>query len=221
MNCCAGPRSERTALIPAESHIAFFGASVLLALAPGPDNIFVLTQSALQGRLSGILVTLGLCTGLLFHTSAVALGFAVVMQNSAVAFTALRICGACYLLFLAWKSFRAEAMQLVTRESGPKSFAALYVRGIIMNITNPKVSIFFLAFLPQFVVQSRTPYAVQILILGFTFIIATILVFSAVAIAAGYLGERLSSSPRIQLVIHRIAGGIFLILALKLALLHR
>ena len=96
-------------MIPLDTMGAFFAASVLLALAPGPDNIFVLTQSALHGKIPGLCVTLGLCTGLLVHTSAVALGMAAVFKASALAFNIIKILGAAYLLYLAWLSFRASA----------------------------------------------------------------------------------------------------------------
>jgi threonine/homoserine/homoserine lactone efflux protein len=96
-------------MIPLDTLAAFFLASVLLALSPGPDNIFVLTQSALYGKLAGISVTMGLCTGLIVHTLAVTFGVAVIFQTSAMAFAALKICGAGYLLYLAWQAFRASA----------------------------------------------------------------------------------------------------------------
>jgi len=99
-------------MIPIETLMAFFLASALLALSPGPDNIFVLTQSALSGKLAGIAVTIGLCTGLIVHTLAVSFGVAVIFQTSAMAFTALKIFGSGYLLFLAWHAFRAQAAQI-------------------------------------------------------------------------------------------------------------
>ena len=92
-------------MLPLETICSFFIASTLLALAPGPDNIFVLTQSALHGKRCGIVVMLGLCTGILFHTAAVAFGVAVIFQASAVAFNVLKMVGACYLLYLAWQVF--------------------------------------------------------------------------------------------------------------------
>ena len=96
-------------MIPFEALATFFAASILLALAPGPDNIFVLTQSALQGKLAGFMVTVGLCTGLIVHTSAVAFGVAALFQASAVAFTVLKLIGAGYLTYLAWRVFRSSA----------------------------------------------------------------------------------------------------------------
>ncbi|MGB5438848.1 MAG: LysE family translocator, partial [Gammaproteobacteria bacterium] len=93
-------------MIPFDTACIFFAASIALALAPGPDNIFVLTQSAMHGRVAGMLVTLGLCTGILVHTTAVSLGVAAVFQTSSVAFNSLKVLGAVYLLYLAWRAFR-------------------------------------------------------------------------------------------------------------------
>ncbi|MBW2636899.1 MAG: LysE family translocator, partial [Deltaproteobacteria bacterium] len=128
-------------MLSIETLITFFTASILLGLAPGPDNIFVLTQSALHGRGSGLTVMLGLCTGLIVHTLAVALGVAIIFQTSAIAFTALKFIGAGYLLYLSWRAFRAPAKKYQGETNGIVNYRKLYYRGIIMNITNPKVSI--------------------------------------------------------------------------------
>ena len=199
----------------------FFIASVLLGLAPGPDNIFVLTQSALHGHLAGIYVTLGLCTGLIVHTTAVALGVAAIFQVSTVAFTALKIVGALYLLYLAWQAFRASASALKAKGEIQLPPFRLYRRGIIMNVTNPKVSIFFLAFLPQFADPARGSMALQIFILGAVFILATLLVFGGIALFAGALGDWLKHSPKAQVVVNRLAGTVFVGLAIKLATTER
>ena len=181
-------------MIESKILLMFFTTSILLALSPGPDNLFVLTQAAQQGRKAGLLVTVGLCTGLLFHTAAVTFGLAALFKASAVAFTGLKFAGAGYLLYLAVQAYRAGA------ESGPVTAVvrlnagALYRRGIIMNITNPKVSIFFLAFLPQFTDPAKGPLSVQLLLLGGIFIIATLIVFGAISILAGVFGERFRRS---------------------------
>ena len=203
-------------MIPIDSLITFFIAALLLSLAPGPDNVFVLTQSALYGRVSGLLVTLGLCTGLLVHTAAVALGIAVIFQTSPIAFTALKIVGAGYLLYLAWLAWRAAPASLSEVSSTTRSFGALYRRGIYMNISNPKVSIFFLAFLPQFASPERGSVAVQMMILGAVFIFATLLIFGAIALLAGSLGAWMSRSDSAQRYLNRIAGTVFAALAIKL-----
>ncbi len=204
-----------------ETFSAFFLASTLLAIAPGPDNVFVLTQSALHGKLSGLVVVFGLCTGLLVHTAAVTFGVAVIFQASTLAFTLLKIIGAGYLVYLAWQIVRATPEQIRMQSDQQKCLGTLYRRGIIMNVTNPKVSIFFLAFLPQFADPGRGPISLQIVALGGIFITATILVFGAMALIGGALGEWLNRSERAQRVMNWTAGTIFVGLALKLVTAER
>ena len=208
-------------MISTETLLTFSTASVLLALAPGPDNIFVLTQSSVLGRRAGFLVTLGLCTGLIAHSMAVALGVAVIFQRSAAAFAALKYVGAGYLVYLALQAFHASATRIQTERRGEAKLFALYGRGILMNLTNPKVSIFFLAFLPQFADPSRGPISVQILLLGGVFILATVVVFGSIAFLAGTLGQWLHRSDRVQGIMNKAAGVVFLGLALKLATTRR
>jgi threonine/homoserine/homoserine lactone efflux protein len=204
-------------MIPLETIGAFFAASIVLALAPGPDNIFVLTQSALRGRSAGLFVTIGLCTGLIVHTSVVTLGLAAIFQTSQLAFTVLKLIGAAYLLYLAWHAFRAGAATRSVTATTPISSWQLYRRGIIMNVTNPKVSIFFLAFLPQFADPARGSLSLQLISFGLIFIVATLLVFGGVAFAAGSIGEWLFGSSRAQKVMNRVAGIVFIGLAINLA----
>jgi len=208
-------------VIPADVMLLFVTASVALAFAPGPDNIFVLTQSALHGRKTGLLVTLGLCTGLLVHTAAVSLGVAAIFQTSLLAFSLLKLAGALYLLYLAAQAFRASKAALEADGSEALSWRGLYTRGIIMNITNPKVAIFFLAFLPQFADSARGSITVQMLFLGGLFIVSSLIVFAAVAWCAGYIGEWLQRSAGAQVVMNRIAGMVFVVLALRLAVSER
>ena len=203
--------------MPIESIITFVVASALLGITPGPDNIFVLTQSSLYGKKSGILITLGLSTGLIVHTTAVALGLAALLKTSAIAFTALKLAGALYLFYLSWQAFRASANHLETPNSTLRSPAALYTRGIIMNITNPKVSIFFLAFLPQFTSPEYGPITPQLFLLGGIFIAVGLVVFSSIAFLAGSLGNGLHRTPKAQEYLNRIAGTVFGLLAMKLA----
>jgi len=199
----------------------FFFASALLAIAPGPDNIFVLTQSALYGRLSGLMVMFGLCTGLLVHTAAVAFGVAVIFQASALAFTVLKVVGAGYLLYLAWQVLRASPGQIRMQGDRRRSRGSLYRRGIVMNVTNPKVSIFFLAFLPQFADPKLGAISLQMIALGGIFILATILVFGAVALIGGTLGDWLNRSARAQRIMNLVTGTVFVGIALKLITAER
>ncbi len=203
------------------SLLLFTATALLLALAPGPDNIFVLTQAALKGRLVGLVVTLGLCTGLVVHTSAVALGVAALVQTSATAFTLLKFAGAAYLLWLAWGAFRAGAAPLEAAAGRETGLGRFYLRGILMNVTNPKVSIFFLAFLPQFTHPESGHLPLQIAVLGALFILATLVVFGAISLLAGGLGSWLRRTPRVQQWLNRAAGTIFAALAIKLAMTSR
>lgn len=197
--------------------IPFFIASLLLALAPGPDNIFVITHSVLRGWKAGFAVVLGLCTGLLVHTTAVALGVAVLIQTSTWAFTTLKVIGAFYLLYLAWQALTATVLKGEAGEQGAGFFWS-YRRGIIMNVTNPKVSLFFLAFLPQFVPPGIDSASLHIVMLGAVFAIATILVFGAMALLAAKLSLLLSESALFQKCLNSLAGLVFIALALHLLL---
>lgn len=207
--------------MPIDTLLTFVIASALLAFSPGPDNLFVMTQSAVHGYRAGIFIVLGLCTGLIGHTMAVALGVAAIFQTSALAFTVLKTLGAVYLLFLAWQAFRAGRQDMLMAESGlsPKR---LYWRGIITNLTNPKVAIFFLAFLPQFIQTSPAaggtvlPITLQLMLLGCVFIVTAMVVFLSIALLAGYLSSHFKRSPRVQIILNRVAGLVFVGLAAKL-----
>lgn len=198
-----------------EALIAFVVASALLAIAPGPDNIFVLTQSILFGKRSGILITLGLCTGLIFHTSIVALGVATLIQTSEWAFMVLKIFGALYLLYLALQISKSAPQQLIG-ERQALSEKALYLRGIVMNISNPKVSLFFLAFLPQFTQPEAGAVAAQIVLLGLVFGSISLLIFSGIAMAAAKIGKTLTRYPSLQHALQMTTALIFVLLAVNL-----
>ena len=203
-------------MLSLQTSLAFFSVSVLLALSPGPDNVFVLVHAAQPGVRAGSLVVLGLCSGLLFHTAAVALGLAALLASSPLAFGALKGVGAVYLLWLAWLSWRAPTGLLEGQAAEGLSPAQTYLRGIVMNATNPKVAIFFLAFLPQFVDPALGPVQWQIMQLGGWFGLATLLVFGGIAALAGRFGQGLRESERAQLILNRAAALVFAGLALRL-----
>ena len=210
-------------MLSLDTSLTFFAASVMLALVPGPDNVFVLLHSATHGWRSGLLVVLGLCTGLLFHTAAVALGLAALMASSSFAFAALTLLGAVYLLWLAWQSWNAPVHSSDAKPSLDKpvpdsilSTRQTYSRGVLMNITNPKVAIFFLAFLPQFVVANQGAVGLQILLLGGIFMVATLFTFGAIAFFAGRFGQVFQSSTIAQRSLNRLSSLVFCALALRL-----
>ena len=205
---------------PVDTLMMFFGASVLLALSPGPDNLFVLAQAAQRGQLAGLAVTGGLCTGLLVHTTGVALGVAAIFMASEMAFSALKYTGAAYLLYIAFQAFRATG-NTEERQVQRLGFKKLYLRGIIMNITNPKVSLFFLAFLPQFTDPAYGPVFPQFILLGVLFILSTILIFGGLSLLAGSIGTTLRKSVKAQEILNKLAGIVFVALAVKLAFARR
>ncbi|AXX94830.1 LysE family translocator [Arcobacter ellisii] len=195
---------------------AFFITSILLALVPGPDNLFVLTQSMLQGKKAGFIVVLGLCTGLLFHTFMVVMGVSVLFQTSIIAFTFLKIIGALYLLYLAWQLFKSSNSKIETKKSHLIEYKKLYFKGIFMNITNPKVSLFFLAFLPQFTNINLGNISFQMLVLGILFILSTILVFGLIAFFSEKLAKNFNKSNNFQNILNKFTSFIFVVLAIKL-----
>jgi len=203
-------------MLTLQTALAFFSVSVLLALAPGPDNVFVLVHAAQHGVRAGLLVVLGLCSGLLFHTAAVALGLAALLATSALAFTVLKTVGALYLLWLAWLSWRAPSGPLDGDAGEGLGPWQTYGRGVLMNVSNPKVAIFFLAFLPQFVDPALGPVQWQIAQLGAVFGLATLLTFGSIAALAGRFGQRLRDSARAQQTLNRLAAVVFAGLALRL-----
>ena len=206
-------------MFDAATLILFITSAILLAFSPGPDNLFVLTISIARGAAAGVVTTLGLCTGLVVHTSAVVLGVAVVIQESALAFTMLKVAGALYLLWLAWKAFRAPTESVVANRNH-ETFKQLYLRGILMNIMNPKVALFFLAFLPQFVRTDAGSVAWQICVYGLLFMLSALLVFSLNSFSAGWLGSRFRSGSS-QRLLNRLSGVVFAGLAIRLLLAER
>lgn len=205
--------------MPFDLWISFTIAASVLAVAPGPDNLFVLLQSAMYGAKAGIFVTLGLCVGVFIQTLLAAFGVAAVVAASPTLLMIIQFAGAAYLLYLAWGAWNAPA-GTDDKHAGQKyprlTLFQLWRRGIIMNITNPKVLIFFLAFFPQFIVKgaTETHVMVQMLIMGLTFLICTLVVFFAVAWCAGTLADRLRS-PKVQNILNKTSAVIFTILAIS------
>ena len=144
----------------------FLLASFVLCLVPGPDNIYVLTQGMTKSKKAAVITTLGLTTGLIVHTTAAAFGISVIFQTSEIAFNMVKYLGAVYLLYLAYQAFICRNKPLVLSvQNSSNELKKLYLKGFIMNILNPKVSIFFLAFLPQFVTPENGNIPFQMIVL--------------------------------------------------------
>ncbi|MGB5981843.1 MAG: LysE family translocator [Nonlabens sp.] len=179
-----------------ENLITFSLFTLALAISPGPDNIFVLTQSVARGAKYGIAIASGLITGCIVHTSLVALGFAVVIRDNEWLLWAIKIAGACYLLFLALKVYSAPAaIDIESKDASKRGLWKLYRVGITMNLLNPKVTLFFLAVLSQFVIPEHSyPEWIQIYILGGVFMIVSLVVFYGIAFLAGKLASFINNS---------------------------
>ncbi|MDP5100788.1 MAG: LysE family translocator [Nonlabens sp.] len=178
-----------------ESLVSFAFATLLLALSPGPDNIFVLTQSVARGSQYGIAIASGLITGCIVHTSVVALGFAVVIRDNEWLLYSIKIAGAVYLLYLAFKIYKSSAaIQFGDTKQSKQGLWKLYRVGITMNLLNPKVTLFFLALLPQFIIKDSVPDWMQIYVLGGVFMLVSLLVFYAIALLAGKAAQFIKSS---------------------------
>ncbi len=201
-----------------ETIITFITASIVLSLVPGPDNLFVMSNSALKGWRIGLYTTLGLCTGLIGHTILVAIGVSVIFQTSAIAFNGLKIIGAFYLIYLAWLSIQNKELNL-GGESKNSSNRSYYFTGVLMNLTNPKVAIFFLVFLPQFVNSSNNVTS-QIFMLGLLFIFSALFVFTSIAYLSSFLEGVLKKSKTINKNLNLLAALIYIALAVNLFFIH-
>ena len=175
--------------LESSTFIYFLTASILLTLAPGPDILYLLTKSLADGAKAGIILACGLVSGIVFHTTLVMLGVATLISSSATAMFFLKIFGATYLLFLAFGAFKSaragKRLGIGNDKLGIKKSSALYKRGVLMNVLNPKVLLFFLAFLPQFVNLASDGSSLQILFLGVVFAAQALIIFSVIAIFAG------------------------------------
>ena len=209
-------------MIDINSLYMFIAASFLLCLAPGPDNIYVLTQGMTKSKKAAIITTLGLCSGIIIHTSAAAFGISVIFQTSELAFNLVKYIGALYLLYIAYQAFkhRNEKIDLSSQDNN-NELKKLYIKGFFMNVLNPKVSIFFLAFLPQFVNPELGNVPMQMIILGLVFMALTVVVFSSIGVAGNMLSSKLMENPSISKVLNILTSFVLGALAVKLALSSR
>lgn len=209
-------------MIELSNLLIFIGASFILCLVPGPDNIYVLTQGMTKSKKAAIVTTLGLTTGLIIHTSAAAFGISAIFQTSEIAFNIVKYIGAAYLIYIAYQAFKFRNTPLdLSIQDSKDELKKLYVKGFIMNILNPKVSIFFLAFLPQFVTPLNGSITLQMIILGIVFMIITIAVFSFIGVAGNMLSSKLLEKPSIVKYMNILTSFVLVSLGLKLALSSR
>jgi len=209
--------------LESSTFIYFLTASILLTLAPGPDILYLLTKSLSDGARAGIILACGLVSGIVFHTTLVMVGVAALIKSSATAMLLLKIFGAAYLLFLAFGAFKAaragkKQLGIRNEELGIKKPLALYKRGVLMNVLNPKVLLFFLAFLPQFVDLSSDGASLTILFLGVVFAVQALTIFSGVALFAGRVRNLLLRGKNIGQILNFVEAAVLAFIALTLLL---
>lgn len=207
-------------MLSAAQIVAFLPAALLLSLAPGPDNLTVLSLGLARGRSASFGFAMGCAAGCLNHTLLAALGVSALIAASPLAFRLLQYAGAAYLLWLGWQALRSRGASLAANrdDAAGGGFGLYFRRGLIANAINPKVALFFLALLPQFVVAGGTRPGLQTAALGVLFTLAAALVFGAIALGAGRIGDWLRRRPAATRWLDRAAGLVFIGLGLRLAL---
>jgi threonine/homoserine/homoserine lactone efflux protein len=196
----------------------FLVASALLTIAPGPDIVYVLTRGISQGPRAGVAAALGFATGCIFHTVLAAVGIAAVIRSSDVAFNAVRYAGAAYLVWIGIQALRHRSSFSVEGARDAKALATIYKQSVVGNMMNPKVTLFFLAFLPQFVNMQAGHVGLQMALLGAIFMIQTVVIFGAVAFFSGWLGAWIRKKPAIGRRLNIFAGITFIALGIRVAL---
>ena len=203
--------------------MSFIGASIILSLMPGPDNIFVLTESITKGHRNGIAISIGLSLGVMIHTIAAATGLSIIILNSAIAFSVIKYFGAAYLFYLAYQSLKDKKPDLnfdTIKIDKSTKFSLLVKKGFLMNILNPKVSLFFIAFLPQFTTSGGINITLQMIILGLLFMVQALLVFSMISILSSRMTKYVNS-PKFWKITKWSKISVLSILGLSLALSNK
>ena len=198
--------------------IIFASASMILAITPGPDIIYTLARGITQGRKAALYAAMGFNIGPIFHTICAAIGLSAVLRSSALAYQGIKYLGAAYLIYIGIQTWRSHSL---TPKEGKTDFLnpkAIFKQTIICNILNPKVALFFLAFLPQFVDPAEGSVGIQMILLGVLFIIVCFPVFALVALFSGTIGDHLKKNPKIEGRLKKAAGGVLVSLGLTLAI---
>ena len=204
-------------MIEPAKFLLFIGVSWALIIAPGPDMLYVISRGIAHGRRAGILSAVGVVCGILVHTTAAALGLTLILQTSALAFLLVKYIGAAYLIYLGIKAWRDRSTLHLQSSSPAAKSSALFWQGVLSNVLNPKIAIFFLAFLPQFVEKGSSSVAWQMIFLGVTFACFGLCFLLVVGYSSGTIGRWLTDRPQYTQSLQRLAGGILVGLGIRLA----
>lgn len=206
---------------PVPSLLLFLFAAFLLTLTPGPDMLFILARSAGQGRSVGVISALGVAVGSLIQAGMVALGLSSVLVAVPFAYEVMKDAGAVYLVYLGIRILLSHEQALASSAFQERRRWRVFAQGIVTNVLNPKVALFYLAFLPQFVDPSQGHVPLQLFLLGVLFNVLEIAVNVTVASLASMLGRRLKRQQRVSTLLRWVTGGVFLGLGVRLAFLKR
>ena len=202
-----------------ETLISFVLATTTLAFSPGPDNIFVLTQSIVHGKKYGLATVIGLMTGCIIHTTLVAFGVSEIIKQNPHLFFVIKLFGALYLLYIAYQVYKSDAkIAFSTDNVVKKSTFELFKKGFWMNVLNPKVTIFFLAFFPQFLFSETISTVIQFYVLGGLFILTSFLIFSTIAILAGTISASIKKNAQIGVFLKWAQIVVFIAIAILILL---
>jgi threonine/homoserine/homoserine lactone efflux protein len=179
-----------------ETLFSFVVATCILALSPGPDNMYVLTQSLANGSKSGLATTAGLISGCIVHTTLLAFGLSAIITTNETLFYGIKAFGAVYLLYLAYQVFKSDASVQFVENTPKKTYMQLFKQGVVMNLLNPKVMIFFLAFFPAFLWQPETDTVYQFYILGIAFMVVSFIIFGTISLLAGRVSIFLKNNKK-------------------------
>jgi threonine/homoserine/homoserine lactone efflux protein len=199
----------------------FVGVSWALIIAPGPDMLYVITRGMAHGRKAGMVSAIGVVCGILIHTTAAALGLTLILQTSAFAFLVVKLIGATYLIYLGITAWRDKSLFRLEINAPSARSGALFWQGVLSNVLNPKIAIFFLAFLPQFVDKGSPSITLQLVLLGITFACFGLCFLLAVGYFSGTIGGWLTYRPGYAQFFQRLAGGILFSLGIRLAFTER
>ena len=204
-------------MLTPEQFFGFLAAAMLITISPGPDNLMVLGVGISKGRKHGMAFGLGCALGCLSHTFLAAIGVSAVIAASEAAFTFLKVCGGLYLIWLGIQALRSQGgVKVNVATAGEDSPRKLFLKGMFANAINPKVVLFFLSFLPQFVIPQHGNANWQTAVLGMTFTAQAALLFGMLGFFSGSVGQWLNRKPRVGLWLDRVAGTIFVALGLRL-----
>jgi len=208
-----------------ENYLGFILAAILLNLTPGTDSMYIITRSMAQGQTAGFYSVLGITSGILVHTLLASLGLSVLLANSPTAFMIVKYIGASYLCYLGFKMLTSKQQPLIADSLSEDEQLAtakstnhwqIYQQGLLTNVFNPKVALFFLAFFPQFIDSSYAHGMLSFLILGLTFATTGFIWCSCLALLASLLSKNLRENPSIEVVLNKISGVVFIGLGIKL-----